>query len=276
MTDTSWTSAALTHPGRVRDHNEDTFGLAEEDGFWCVADGMGGHAGGDVASAIARDVILSSIRDGEGVKTSILAAHDSIVRSAEEGEGPPQMGSTIVALRSTGRDYLIAWVGDSRAYLWNGNLRRLSRDHSLVEDMIDSGAFAEDSPEAAEIRNVITQCLGPPNKTVPRVDTVTGNWQAGDKIVLCSDGMHGELSDDIINGIIDAQQDAGDQAIVGALVDAALQAGGSDNITVVVVSAPKVLPYPAMKAEREEGTSGSGWLLFAVIAASALLLFYLL
>jgi len=254
MNETAPTSAALTHQGRVRDHNEDTYGIAEDEAFWCVADGMGGHAGGDVASAVARDVILASIRAGERVDASILAAHDAITKAAEAGKGSPYMGSTVVALSSTGPDYEVSWVGDSRAYLWNGSLSQLSRDHSLVQSMIDSGQLTKDSPKADEIRNVITQCLGPPNKSAPRVDAVSGSWRPGDKIVLCSDGMHGELDDEAISRIIESNVDEGDQAIVDALVDAALEAGGSDNITVVVISAPQDIPQQA--ADIESGEPG--------------------
>jgi protein phosphatase len=271
-------SAFLTHPGRVRDHNEDAFGIAEENGFWCVVDGMGGYAGGDVASAIARNVVLASIRDGQGVKTSIQAAHAAIVQAAREGKGPDHMGSTIVALKSTGAEYLVAWVGDSRSYLWNGKLLQLSRDHSLVQSMIDSGKLTADSPKADNIRNVITQCLGPPNDGVPRVDTVTGTWKAGDKVLLCSDGLHGELGDDVINAIITEQQQAGDQSIVEALVDAALQAGGSDNITAVIVSAPAVLPEPAPDpVQVVRGGGGPGRMLLSIMAGVVLLvlMFYL-
>jgi protein phosphatase len=229
---------------------------------------MGGYAGGGQASLIACDEIIESIGNGLGVIESIESAHAAIINAASEGRGPELMGSTVVVLKTGTQGYVVAWVGDSRAYLWNGKLVRLSRDHSLVQSLIDSGELDADSLEAANIKNVITQCLGPANRGIPRVETVSGAWHKGEKVLLCSDGLHGEIDDAEIRRIIAGNESSGDQAIAEALVNSALQAGGKDNITTVVVSAPLDAP------EQAPARSG-GWprsLLLALMAVVIVLL----
>lgn len=232
------TYAARTDPGRIRSCNEDTYGVRVEDGFWMVADGLGGHEGGRLASEIAKSEVCRFIEKGVQLKDCVLLAHSAIVSAAQKGEGPSGMGSTIVALKSSNGKYDIAWVGDSRAYLWNGRLTQLTRDHSLVQELLDNGRISKDSAEIANIQNVITQCLGPPNDGEPRVDVYNGEWRNGEKVLLCSDGLYGELSDEKIATIISQTKAKTEEDTVNALVEAALKAGGNDNVTAVFVSGP--------------------------------------
>lgn len=229
---------AQTDPGCKRTLNEDTFGARADKGLWFVADGMGGHSGGEVASRIVADHIMEEVDSGKGLVEAIEGAHQSVVDAAGRGEGSQQMGSTVVALRSNGAGYQIAWVGDSRAYLWDGALRQLTRDHSLVQEYLDSRNLDAGAVDLSQWSNVITQCLGPANSGTPRVDVVSGDWHAGEKILLCSDGLHGELDTPAIAELLAGAAQDDDQTLAERLVQAAREAGGADNVTAVLVSAP--------------------------------------
>jgi protein phosphatase len=232
------TYGAQTDPGCKRALNEDTYGALVAERLWFVADGMGGHSGGDVASRIVRDEIIAGVTGGKDLVEAIVEAHLSLQAAAERGEGSRQMGSTVVALRGRDSGYQIAWVGDSRAYLWDGALHQLSRDHSLVQEYLDSRKLDAGSIDLSQWSNAITQCLGPANSGTPRVDEVNGEWHGGEKILLCSDGLHGELGDQEIAALLAESATQDDQSLAERLVQAAREAGGADNVTAVLVSAP--------------------------------------
>src|SRR5690606_11801246 len=139
--------SAATNAGHKRDNNEDSYLSLPEQGLWLVADGMGGHEAGEVASAIVRDTLLNLQR--RTLSEAIQLSHRAVVDAAADGQGAPGMGSTVVALRSEGHSYEVAWVGDSRAYLWThtedgGRLERLTTDHSYVQMLMATGAIGED------------------------------------------------------------------------------------------------------------------------------------
>ena len=226
--------AAASHTGYVREINEDRFLARPELGLWLVADGMGGHAGGDIASSLATDSIGLAVNQGTPLVDAIANAHQLVCKAAANGQGLPGMGSTIVALQSQATDYQIAWVGDSRAYLWNGELTQLSKDHSYVQYLIDSGAVSPADAERHPQKHVITQSLGMPSGKPLQVDRCSCRWSQGHKVLLCSDGLTNELSDREIAEILVRSQD--DQAVVDKLLEAALEKGGRDNITVVLIS----------------------------------------
>jgi protein phosphatase len=227
--------------------NEDAFGVLAEQGVWFVADGMGGHSGGRVASRVVTEQLSAAVERGEDLVAAIKEAHTALVAAAEQGEGSGQMGSTVVALRSRDDAYQVAWVGDSRAYMWDGSLHQLTRDHSLVQKYLDNGNVSADSVDLNRVRNIITRCLGPANTGLPEVDVVSGDWHAGETILLCSDGLHGELDDQTISELLAGAADEDAQSLAGKLVEAARQAGGSDNITVVLVPSP-----PGVKTRRSD------------------------
>lgn len=227
--------AADTHRGCVREYNEDCYHADPEIGLWLVADGVGGHADGELASAITSAVTTSTFRRTRDLVEAIKAAHEAVLQAIEARNGTSNMGSTIVAIAFDDMDYRIAWVGDSRAYLWNGDLHLLTRDHSYVEALIDKGAITPEQALHHPKRNVITRCIGITAKDGLRVDTVTGTLAPGQRILLCSDGLNDELSQAQLAAVL-GQPHAPDSQ-VAELLQAALDAGGRDNITVLIVEA---------------------------------------
>jgi serine/threonine protein phosphatase PrpC len=229
--------AGATHTGRVRDHNEDRWQALPELGLWIVADGIGGQAAGEVASTLAVERIEACARTGMSLEASIAAANKAILAAPQAGHGRPGMGTTVVALAIKDHHYRVAWLGDSRAYLWNSKgLTQLSHDHSFVQELLDNGEITSAEAAIHPYRNIIMRCLGAEDSERVVVDTVDGELHTGDRLLLCSDGLTGELTDDAIKEVFDAGFN--DQVTAGQLVQSALDLGGSDNITVVVVSAP--------------------------------------
>lgn len=153
------------------------------------------------------------------------------------------MGCTIVALQMDGPYYQIAWVGDSRAYLWDGHhLRQLSHDHTYVQLLVDSGGITSEDAESHPQRNNICQSLGVARECLPTIDIVEGELLRGEQILLCSDGLTSEVPDSRISEILAAENQPTDQAEQGriaALIVEALDRGGSDNVTVLLVSRPR-------------------------------------
>lgn len=223
--------ASHSHPGRVHDDNEDAVGSDPIRGLWLVADGMGGHASGEVASAIVRDTIVNAV--GMPLRDAVIAAHRAVADAASEGDGRYRgMGSTVVALEVHDGKGEVVWVGDSRAYLWRRqNIRRLSRDHSYVELLRESDGITEAEIRAHPHKNLVTQTLGHGD---PVPSSIVVDVRQGDWLILCSDGLSDELSDDEIAELLRNSR-APDEAVV-RLVDAALAKGGRDNVTVVIVA----------------------------------------
>lgn len=235
--------SAASHPGLMRNNNEDCFLSQPEHGLWLVADGMGGHEAGEVASAIVRDTIERETQENPNISLldSIQHAHTSILSSALKGIGAPGMGSTVVALKSNSEKYQVAWVGDSRAYLWTptrdgGRLEQLSVDHSYVQMLVETGVIRPEDAEFHPEKNIITQCLGMQELTQVRVDCVEHQWQKDQWILLCSDGLTDEVSDKTIAQILCESQNC--LAAVDQLLHAALTSGGRDNITLQIIESP--------------------------------------
>jgi serine/threonine protein phosphatase PrpC len=234
---TKFNEACATHTGLVREANEDAFFSDPALGLWIVADGMGGHHAGEVASAIVIEEIPRGIQQGENLTDAIGMAHSAIRDAAAQGKGGWNMGSTVVALKLDGLRYQIGWVGDSRAYLWNGaDLRQLTKDHSYVQLLLDKGLIAEEDIRTHPSRNLISQGLGVgglDGKTV-KVDLADGELALGETLLLCSDGLTGEVRDDAIALIMAETKENPER--LGRLIAAALDDGGADNITVILVS----------------------------------------
>lgn len=239
MPDHKLNYSAVTNAGLKRDNNEDTYLSLPERGLWLVADGMGGHEAGEVASAIVRETLLD--QEYKSLIQAIQASHNAVLEAAAQGRGAPGMGSTIVALRSHEQDYEIAWVGDSRAYLWThndegGRLERLTTDHSYVQMLLASGAIGPDEVEGHPDKNIITQCLGSHELSQVQVDSVHGQWQSEQWILLCSDGLTDELDDRELARLLYASRSP--RSAVNRLLKAALQSGGRDNITLQLIQSP--------------------------------------
>ncbi|MFT4257909.1 MAG: protein phosphatase 2C domain-containing protein [Pseudoxanthomonas sp.] len=225
----------LTHTGLRRALNEDTYYGDGELGLWLVADGMGGHACGEVASALARETIVHEVRDGKPLAQAIRIADEEIIRNSRRRNDSLPMGTTVVAARVQGERFEVAWVGDSRAYLWrDGQLAQLSQDHSYVQDLISQGILTAEQARTHPHRNVVTQALGVTDPLVLNVETLTGELKPGMQLLLCSDGLTEEVDDDGIAGVL-RHADSSAQECVDTLVAAALDGGGSDNITAILV-----------------------------------------
>jgi len=221
-----------TDVGCVRKHNEDS--LVVQPPLFVVADGMGGHAAGEVASEIAIQTIAAEApdhADAEALGKAVVKANIAIIEAAHEGKGREGMGTTVTAAMLEGERLIIAQVGDSRAYLLHqGVLQQLTRDHSLVADMIEAGQLTDEEARIHPNRSVITRALGSDTTTQP--DLYEINVEAGDRLLLCSDGLSGMLVDDEIATIMNRIRDP--QRCASSLVSEAIGAGGHDNITVII------------------------------------------
>ncbi|MGA6100226.1 PP2C family protein-serine/threonine phosphatase [Stutzerimonas marianensis] len=221
-------SAGLTSPGRKRDHNEDALLCCPALGLWAVADGMGGHQLGEVASAVALAALQQAVAAGHDLRSAVQAANHAVRTAA----ALPGMGTTIVTVLFDGAEFELAWVGDSRAYRVNSaGILPLSRDHSWVQAMIDAGEMRPDEATRHGWRNVILQCLG--RDEAPEIGLLTGTLQPGELLLLCSDGLNGELTDDEIHRLC-VEADTLEQ-LVERLVAEANTRGGRDNITCIVL-----------------------------------------
>ena len=224
---------SCTDVGRMRDHNEDSLFVAPP--LFVVADGMGGHAAGEVASELAIQTISDlapAYPNGPMLGMAVETANQAVYNAAQENERRSGMGTTVTAAMVSGGRLVIAQVGDSRAYLLSGGrLQQLTRDHSLMAEMIEAGQITPEEARVHPKRNFITRALG----TAPTVrpDLYELNVGAGDRLLLCSDGLSGMIDDEAIAKILSAYSDP--QVCADQLVAAANEAGGHDNITAVVV-----------------------------------------
>jgi serine/threonine protein phosphatase PrpC len=231
-------SAYGTHVGLVRDHNEDSYLARPDIGLWAVTDGMGGHLGGEIASGIVVTELARHVESGESLARAVAATHHAVLDAVANGEGQRGMGATVVALKVTGVRYQVAWVGDSRAYLiGNHGLRQITRDHSFVQKLLDAGAITEADAATHPDRSVVMQAIGTDGVAEVKADVVEGKFHKGDQILLCSDGLSSEVSDQAISDLMSAPGNLASK--IEALILAALSNGGSDNVTVVLVAAPE-------------------------------------
>ena len=130
--------AADTHSGLQREHNEDCYEADSGLGLWLVADGVGGHSCGEVASEIVRETIHQCVARGVSLPDAVLASHEAVLGAVNDGKGAEGMGSTVVAVHLEGDDYELAWVGDSRAYIYNGDLKQITQDHNRAGELLAS------------------------------------------------------------------------------------------------------------------------------------------
>lgn len=224
---------ARSDVGCVRPHNEDSYLVQSP--LFCVCDGMGGHAAGEVASSIAVETIAKTApqsADAARLAAAVEAANAAVIEAALNGLGKPGMGCTATCAYIENDTLAIAHVGDSRAYLLHeGTLIRVTRDHSYVEELVDAGEITADEARVHPNRSVITRALG--SDPAMYADHFTLHIEEGDRLILCSDGLSSMIPDSDIENITTQSSTA--QICVDNLVDAALAAGGHDNVTVVVV-----------------------------------------
>lgn len=226
-----------SHNGLRREHNEDTYWADAETGLFLVADGMGGHAHGEIASATARDAVVAAVAAGCDLAEATRRANAAILaRGSQRHSTALPMGSTLAALKLHGsHGFELAWVGDSRIYLWaRGKLKRLSHDDSVVQELIDAGTLNADEARTHAARNRITQALGVTAPDALRIDPLSGHCAPGMQFLLCSDGLTEELDDAGIAAVL-ARTALAAQECVDHLLLAALDAGGHDNITALLI-----------------------------------------
>jgi len=229
------TTGAGTHEGRVRDHNEDSWFAAEEQGLWAVADGMGGHEGGEWASAVVvdqlRELGLAGAFDEccEQIAEAIHAANRLIF--AEALKRGKQMGTTAVILFVRARRFAVLWVGDSRAYLLrDGVLHQISKDHTQIQEMLDRGLLDPSEAEKHPMRHILARAVGVTEAM--EVDVIVDDIEAGDTFLLSSDGLHCCVGQNDIRSILGGSSP---DVIATKLVEMSLDHGAPDNVTVVAV-----------------------------------------
>ena len=229
-----------TDVGLVRQNNEDAYALDSACGFCIVADGMGGMAGGELASqmfiAAAQGIFvpgnLAEEKDRiEMVERTFWHANDSILKHVENNPHLKGMGCTAELVVFAENRFIIGHMGDSRTYqLRNGELKQLTKDHSLVQEQLDQGLISDPQAAVHSMRNVILRAVGVEENL--QLDIIRGNIQAGDHYLLCSDGLTDMVADGDIKNILSSDQNLAEKG--DRLIAAALSAGGKDNVTVVV------------------------------------------
>jgi protein phosphatase len=233
-------AAARSDLGRRRPANEDTYALAPELGLYLVADGMGGHRAGQVASGLAARAAVASLRvpreapSGavERLRACVVAANAEIVASSRAKPELAGMGTTVVALLAENARVALAHVGDSRAYLVRGKaIRRLTEDHTLVGELVRRGEISERAAASHPQRHVLLRALGVRRNVDP--DMLELAPEPGDRYLLCSDGLTGHVADEEIAELVSEEADL--DAACESLIDLANRRGGDDNITVVLL-----------------------------------------
>jgi len=248
--------AARTDVGRIRKGNEDTLHASANSyrGLFIVADGMGGHAAGEVASEMSVEIVTSDLADLNNLEAP--DAHERVTRALRDANRAVYertrierdklgMGSTVSALLLSDTRYIVGHVGDSRIYMArDGHLTQLTRDHSLVQEHVDAGLLTAEPARRHPQSNVITRCIGMADEIEP--DVFDGVARIGDSFLLASDGLTGMVEDRRIQQLLMSR--ATPARIVDALIQEANNNGGNDNITAVVV---RVLAQEAATSEHE-------------------------
>lgn len=236
-----FTCAGRTDVGIVRSGNEDSYLMVPDRAVFIVADGMGGHAAGEVASEMAVQIIARELGDVRALdemeavarmRRAIREANGAIFQRTLTEHDKRGMGTTTTVFAVMGARYLIGQVGDSRAYLLrNDKLTQLTKDHSYVQEQVDAGYLSPEEARTHPYSNVITRCVGANNDVAP--DTYAGSLREDDLVLLASDGLTGMLEDAELHRILASSREP--EALVERLIAEANRRGGLDNITVIVI-----------------------------------------
>lgn len=228
----------ITNTGRIRQNNQDRILADEQLGLWIVADGMGGHAGGEEASRLACEAVNEGVIHGMPLADAFEVAHSRVRSAQEDNPSLHDMGTTLVAVREHEGGYELAWVGDSRIYRYNskdGEFECLTRDQNVAGRLLETGRITADEARDHPQRHILTDCIGQ-REGLPTIESTRLDWHEGDRLLLCSDGLNSELSDAAL------KQWLGDipspRAAAEKLADLALEAGGRDNISLIILEAP--------------------------------------
>lgn len=228
---------ARTHPGLVRDNNEDSCLIDLERGLFAVADGMGGHQGGEVASRLALEVVQQTAPPSPAssstadLAAAVRQANQAVYTTAQSNNVLRGMGTTITVSLADEAELKLANVGDSRAYLIHqGELILLTTDHSYVGELVRNGGLTEDEAMDHPQRNLLTRALG--TRSEVQIDVFTYSWEPGDYLLLCTDGLYSMVTAAEIIQFVTAMPVA---VAVEQLINTAIQRGGYDNLSVVLV-----------------------------------------
>lgn len=225
-------STTVCHPGLVREHNEDSCISNVQDQLWLVADGVGGNAGGQIASQLAAQTVERKYRQGCDLRTAILEANDAIRLAVSRQSELKGMATTIVAAGFSGSDFQLAWLGDSRAYLIsNAGMRLLSSDHNVANELLLKGKIKADEAVSHPGQHELTQALG--QYSLAEIPIISGTLNEHDVLLLCSDGLSGVLSETAIMETI--QRTSGLKAMADDLLQQVLGAGAPDNIGFILI-----------------------------------------
>jgi serine/threonine protein phosphatase Stp1 len=230
-----------THNGTKRDHNEDTWVDRPDLGIWAVADGAGGHQAGEVASGKIAEALnslsteLSAAELLEAVRTRIGETHQWLREEAERRGGTSIIASTVVALLVRDEHFACLWAGDSRAYMMrDGEMQQITRDHSLVQELVDAGTISADEAEHHPHANVITRAVGADIEELV-LDKVSGRLQSGDRFLLCSDGLCKTVP---FARLVELMNVDGEVSPPDSMIEAALELQVTDNVTAVALEVP--------------------------------------
>ena len=230
---------SLSQTGHVRSNNQDTVLVEESLGLFVVADGMGGHAGGAQASRIACEAVQEAIENGMPLEDAFEVAHSWVRVAQSEDDDYKDMGTTLVSVLENGSAYDLAWVGDSRIYRYRpgrNGLELLTRDHNVVGRLLETGEITPSQARVHPHRHVLTDCIGQ-REGNPNTETAKHEWKKGDCLLLCSDGLTGEVSDEKIEELMasgDPLEEIGE-----TLAEHAMDNGGRDNISIILLKAPE-------------------------------------
>jgi protein phosphatase len=233
--------AGLTHAGLQREANEDAILTDPSGALWAVADGMGGYGHGDVAADMVIDHLSRLPHDGTGAAgvAAALAEANRAIRTHARATGIAAMGATAVALLISGPVASVVWAGDSRAYLLReGRLRRLTRDHSVVQDLIDRGRLSPEEAEDHPQGHIVTRAVGATDELEAEIRELA--LARGDVILLASDGLTRCVPEPEIAALLGASREP--ETACRRLVEAALEHGAPDNVSVIVVAAGGPIP----------------------------------
>lgn len=240
-----WYCASFSHPGWQRSRNEDCLALDAAQGVFVLADGMGGHAGGDVASQLACQVVLEGLVAQQPVRELVSAAHQQILHRGQQDIALHGLGTTLVTACVQGAQLQLSWVGDSRIYqVRRGQLTQLSRDHSLVQQLVERGVISPAEVDAHPQRHLLHQALGQLSGKIPKPDVLDLRVQTGDLLLLCSDGVSDMLSDSQLAALLTppAQMSQPQLDLLATnLQDAVLATPANDNASAIllfIASAP--------------------------------------
>jgi protein phosphatase len=233
-----WETCALTDEGKRRSHNEDSILALPDDGIFVVADGMGGHAAGDVASRMVCDAIEAMDTKGtlpqivDRFDDTVIKANKSIRAHSDEHFEGKTMGCTIISMLASGNVGVCLWAGDSRLYqVRDGEMKQISRDHDPLEELVESGQLTPEQADEHPDSSVITRAVG--GQPDLHLDIIAFDIQPDDVYMLCSDGLYREVLRDEIHQILGNEQPTDETA--KRLLNLALERGARDNVSVIVV-----------------------------------------